>query len=106
MMDMNDLDMIGGIRNGTRAWIQKRKRKKKEEKEKKEDKIIIINRRNKIRKLVSRSLRFLNRSHAELLNGMVWEWERSCVWGGVSCVDLRMMSFVYTCKESLVTKKV
>ena len=61
-----------------------KKKKKKEEKEKKEEKIIIINRRNKIRKLVSRSLRFLNRSHAELLNGMVWEWERSCVCGGGS----------------------
>ena len=81
-MDMNDLDMMGGIRNGTRAWIQKRKRKRK--KKKKRRKIIIISRRNKIRKLVSRSLRFLNRSHAELLNGMVWEWERSCVCGGGS----------------------
>ena len=61
-----------------------KKEKEKRRKRKKEEKITIINRRNKIRKLVSRSLRFLNRSHAELLNGMVWEWERSCVCGGGS----------------------
>jgi hypothetical protein len=38
MMDMNDLDMMGGIRNGTRAWIQKRKRKRKKEQEKEKKK--------------------------------------------------------------------
>jgi hypothetical protein len=37
MMDMNDLDMMGGIRNGTRAWIQKRKRKKKKKKKRRKN---------------------------------------------------------------------
>ena len=60
-----------------------KKEKEKRRKRKKEEKIIIINRRNKIRKLVSRSLRFLNRSHAELLNG-VGMGEIMCVWRGGS----------------------
>jgi hypothetical protein len=37
MMDMNDLDMMGGIRNGTRTWIQKRKRKKKKKKKRRKN---------------------------------------------------------------------
>ena len=69
-----------GREHGFKKEKEKEKRNKK--KKKKEEKIIIINKRNKIKTLVSRSLRFLNRSHAKLLNGMVWEWERSCVCGG------------------------
>jgi len=37
MMDMNDLDMMGGIRNGTKAWNQKKKKKKKKKKKRRKN---------------------------------------------------------------------